>query len=183
MRSQCLKWRRGECAERAQGQPANVGTSGFLAGGMTYKFLEADPHLQVAQPQQRQHSCCPCHPDPRHRLMTEISSVQDCRQQLPMHLVSATSWQPSNAAQHTGARAQISTAHRDSIHAFEPEPVITPTDSSSSHEGPPKHFNSPWTNRHLFYSQMISFFSVGGLWSVSRFQWRANPARYANLAS
>lgn len=68
-----------------------------------------------------------------------------------MHLVSATSRQASNAAQHTGARAQISTAHSDSIRAFEPEPVITPLDSSSSHEGPPKHFNSPCINNDICF--------------------------------
>lgn len=75
-----------------------------------------------------------------------ISSVQDSRLNFPhtwSHILP------------TLLRAQSRAAHSNSICAFEPRPVITATDSSSS---------------------------PGGLWSVSRFQWCTVHARYANLA-
>lgn len=85
------------------------------------------PHLQQAQPQLRGSStyAVPCHP----RVQTGVTGSALFRTpgwQLPTHLVS----HPSNTAW-----AQSRAAHSNSICAFEPKPVITATDSSSSPGG------------------------------------------------
>lgn len=150
---QCLTAGWGEGADEAWGHPTDIGLSTphllSLAAscGVNHKFLEAASHLQQAQPQLRgsTHSV-PCHSGPGHRLMTGSALFRTPGWQLPTHLVLHL----SNTAQ-----AQSRAAHSNSICAFEPKPVITATDSTSS---------------------------PGGLWSVSRFQWCTIPARYANLA-
>lgn len=109
----------------------------------------ASPGPWALQPAVGQHSCCPLSFLLSHsRAQTDdrISSVQDSRLSFPhtwSHILP------------TLLRAQSRAAHSNSICAFEPRPVITATDSSSS---------------------------PGGLWSVSRFQWCTVHARYANLA-
>lgn len=124
-----------------------------------------------------QHSYCPLSPwskvqaDDRNR---EEAADQFCSG--PQDVSSPCTWshlhpEDSPTLLNTQEPKQRSTAHSDSIHAFEPKPVITATNSNSSPE---------W---NLFYSQIRSCFNTGGLWSVSRFQHLTNPARYANLAS
>lgn len=88
----------------------------------------------------------PCHPDLMGSSYQEeklqMSLVQDWKLvgQFPKCFVLAASWELSSTIMPTGAGAQSSTAHSDSICAFELQPVIMAADSGSSPEEPPQMF-------------------------------------------
>lgn len=130
--------------------------------GMTYKFLKAAPHLQVAHPglMGNAHTVS-CHCDPRHRLMTkqEWSCGSEIAEwELPRHLVSecpetlqhCLTQKPEHnqccsQQQYLCLRAQASN------HCYR-EQLLT--------------WRAFQTHQLLFYRQ-----TSGGLWLVSRLQW------------